>query len=98
MKSLKKSHNFLDKIAIIGGLGHVGLPLGLIFIDKNYEVILIDNNLKNKNTILKGKMPFHEENGNRFLKNAIKKKKFSITDKPPQSRVVSTSLFVLEPR
>ena len=80
MKSLKKSHSFSDKIAIIGGLGHVGLPLGLIFIDKNYEVILIDNNLKNKNTILKGKMPFHEENGNRFLKNAIKKKKISITD------------------
>lgn len=76
----KKNYINTYRIAIIGGLGHVGLPLGLLFIAKGYEVTLIDNNLENKDTILKGKMPFHEENGNKFLKNAIKKNKIFITD------------------
>ncbi len=71
-----------NNIAIIGGLGHVGLPLGLLFIDKNYEVTLVDNDIREKNNILKGKMPFYEENGNSFLKRAIKKKKILITNKP----------------
>ncbi len=71
-----------NNIAIIGGLGHVGLPLGLLFIDKNYEVTLVDNNISEKNNILNGKMPFYEEHGNLFLKRAIKKKKILITNKP----------------
>ena len=31
-----------QSIAIIGGLGHVGLPLGLLFANKNFNVNLID--------------------------------------------------------
>ena len=79
---MKKNTSFDKSIAVIGGLGHVGLPLGLLFIDKNYEVTLVDNNINEKNNILKGKMPFYEEKGNFFLKKAIKKKKILITNEP----------------
>ena len=34
-------------VCIIGGAGHVGLPLGLALSSKGNNVILIDNNQKN---------------------------------------------------
>ena len=39
MKIFKEKH-----ISIIGGAGHVGLPLGLALAVKNYKVHLIDQN------------------------------------------------------
>ena len=71
-----------NNIAIIGGLGHVGLPLGLLFANKNFKVTLIDTNLSNKNQIMKGKMPFYEINGDKYLKNALQKNNIEITDQP----------------
>ena len=41
-----------DNILIIGGLGHIGLPLGLIFANKGHDVCLFDNNQNNKEMIL----------------------------------------------
>ena len=34
-------------ISIIGGAGHVGFPLGIIFSSKGYNVSLIDKNNEN---------------------------------------------------
>ena len=34
------------QISIVGGAGHVGFPLGLIFSEKNFQVILIDKDKK----------------------------------------------------
>ena len=34
-------------ICIIGGAGHIGLPLGLLFKEKNKKVVLYDVNLIN---------------------------------------------------
>ncbi len=66
------------KILIIGGLGHIGLPLGLIFANKGHEVCLFDNNLSNKESLLKGELPFIEEQGEIYLKKALKNKKLKI--------------------
>ena len=33
-----------NEISIIGGAGHVGFPLGLVFANKNFKVNLIDKN------------------------------------------------------
>ena len=48
-------------ISIIGGAGHVGLPLGLALSSKGNDVILIDNNQKNIKKINNGVMPFVED-------------------------------------
>ena len=37
---------FNKTISIIGGTGHVGLPLGLMFAEKKYKVQLIDIDIK----------------------------------------------------
>ena len=63
------------KISIIGGAGHVGYPLGLIFSSKGFEVNLIDKNLKNSNKINLGKSPFLEEGSEALLKKMLKKKR-----------------------
>ena len=63
------------KISIIGGAGHVGYPLGLIFSSKGFEVNLIDKNLKNSNKINLGKSPFLEEGSESLLKKMLKKKR-----------------------
>lgn len=63
------------RISIIGGAGHVGFPLGLVFGSKNFTVNLIDKNLKYLKLINAGKSPFLEEGSDKLLKNVLKKKK-----------------------
>jgi len=62
-------------ISIIGGAGHVGFPLGLIFSSKGFKVNLIDKNLSNIRKINNGQVPFLEENSQKLLKKTLKKKK-----------------------
>ena len=38
-------------VSIIGGAGHVGVPLGLALSSKGFNVILVDKNKKNINKI-----------------------------------------------
>ena len=60
------------KISIIGGAGHVGFPLGLIFSAKGYNVNLIDKNRENIKKINSGTPPFLEEGGKPLLKKMLK--------------------------
>ena len=68
------------KISIIGGAGHVGFPLGLIFSSKDFSVNLIDNNLTNTKKINSGKSPFLEEGANTLLKKMLKQKRIIATN------------------
>ena len=67
--------NTKRNISIIGGAGHVGFPLGLIFSSKGFKVSLIDKDKKNINKINNGEVPFLEENSKKLLVIMIKKKK-----------------------
>tara|TARA_X000000950_G_C13917016_1_gene661544 strand:+ start:1449 stop:2624 length:1176 start_codon:yes stop_codon:yes gene_type:complete len=49
-----------NKISIIGGAGHIGLPLSIKFSEKKFIVNIIDVNLKNLGLIQKCKPPFKE--------------------------------------
>ncbi len=60
-------------IAIIGGAGHIGLPLGMLFAAKKKKVILYDKDSINLNKISNGQMPFLEKGGDEFLKKNKKK-------------------------
>lgn len=65
-----------NKITIVGGLGHIGLPLSILFANKNFEVNIYDKNTELLIDVKNGKMPFKEVNGNKYLKLALKKKLF----------------------
>ena len=80
------------EICIIGGAGHVGFPLGLVFAKKNFKVNLIDKNKAYLSKIDKGIPPFLEEDAKKLLKTCIKKKKlFTNYDYKPIKR----SKFIL---
>ena len=68
------------KISIIGGAGHVGFPLGLIFSDKGYNVNLIDKNKENLKKINNGIPPFLEEGSKPLLKKMLKLKRIISTN------------------
>ena len=67
-------------IVIIGGAGHIGLPLGILFANKGESVILYDKDKKNIDKINNSEMPFLEDGGERLLKKN-KKKIFATTNK-----------------
>jgi UDP-N-acetyl-D-mannosaminuronic acid dehydrogenase len=71
---------FNKSISIIGGAGHVGFPLGLVFSSKNFHVTLVDKNQKNINKINSGKVPFLEEKSKPLLTASLKKKKIIATN------------------
>ncbi len=56
---------------IIGGLGHVGLPLGIAFADKDLKVCLYDLDPKKADTVRQGIMPFIEYGAEPVLKKVL---------------------------
>ena len=63
----------MKKICIIGGCGHVGIPLGLAFASKGKDVVLVDVNPSAVEAINAGKLPFKEEGAEALLKAHIGK-------------------------
>ena len=59
-------------ICIIGGAGHVGLPLALVFARAGKRVLIFDLNRAAMDTILSGTMPFIEYGAEPLLAAALK--------------------------
>lgn len=68
-----------DVIAIVGGCGHVGLPLGMAFAEKGFTVHLLDINAKTVELVNSGKMPFVEDGADALLPKLINEKKVHAT-------------------
>jgi UDP-N-acetyl-D-mannosaminuronic acid dehydrogenase len=58
-------------IVIVGGCGHVGLPLGLVLADHEMHVTLLDIDLAKVERINAGKMPFLEQGADPVLRRLI---------------------------
>jgi UDP-N-acetyl-D-mannosaminuronic acid dehydrogenase len=50
----------LKKVAILGGCGHVGLPLGMVLADRGHDVLLLDTSAERRDMVTRGEMPFLE--------------------------------------
>ena len=68
-----------NRISIIGGAGHIGLPLAVKLAEKNFNVNIIDIDKKNLLEIQKKKPPFKEKNLKRELVKVLKKKRLSFS-------------------
>ena len=78
-------------VCIIGGLGHVGLPLGITLADTGKRVVLYDINQDALNLVSQGKMPFIEADAELMLKNVLNTTLFLSSEKS----VISDSHFVI---
>jgi UDP-N-acetyl-D-mannosaminuronic acid dehydrogenase len=59
-------------LAIVGGCGHVGLPLGLAFARKGHQVDLVDTSAERVALVNAGRMPFHEDDAETLLDEALR--------------------------
>jgi UDP-N-acetyl-D-mannosaminuronic acid dehydrogenase len=91
MVDLTKSE-FEHDICIVGGCGHVGLPLGLAFADKGKRVVLYDINKDSVDKVNKGEMPFLENGAEELLKDVLKAKRLKATN---DARVISESKAIV---
>lgn len=82
---------FSADICIVGGAGHVGLPLGLVFASKGQKVLLYDVNDTVIDVICRGEMPFIEYDAQTILKEVIGETLFLTSD----IEAVSTARFII---
>ncbi len=68
------------KLVIIGGCGHVGLPLGLAFASRGVHVTLLDINEQAVQMLNQGKIPFQEDGALEILKRHLHKNLFISSD------------------
>lgn len=67
------SHDPL-RIAVVGGGGHVGLPLSLLLADKGFAVRVIDCDGAKIEALKQGRFPFLEEGGQELLAKLLREK------------------------
>ncbi len=60
-------------ICVVGGAGHVGLPLSIVFTTKDQRVMIHDLDRKTMDFIRGGRMPFLEQGAEPLLKDALSK-------------------------
>ncbi|MBR2365113.1 MAG: nucleotide sugar dehydrogenase [Lentisphaeria bacterium] len=70
----------IKKVAIIGGCGHVGIPLGLALADRGFTVTLLDKNEKAVQLLNEGKLPFIEDGAEVLLRKYVNKTLFITMD------------------
>lgn len=58
-------------VAIIGGCGHVGLPLGLAFADEGLTVTLVDTSEERRAMVAGGELPFLERGADELLPRVL---------------------------
>ena len=58
-------------LAVIGGGGHVGLPLSLLFADCGRSTAIIDTDARKVDLIRSGQMPFMEDDAPEMLKRTL---------------------------
>lgn len=67
-------------VVTVMGIGRVGLPLALFLSSKNFKVYGLDVDVAKVEQVKKGLMPFKEEEGEKFLNNALQKGFVPTTD------------------
>ena len=60
-----------ERLCVVGGCGHVGLPLGMSFAAQGLKVELLDINSAAVRLVNSGKMPFREEGADELLPSLI---------------------------
>ncbi len=68
-------------LTIVGGAGHVGIPLVLAFASKGLRVNVNDLNVDNLATLKSGRLPFIEYGAEELLTAALRARRLDFTSK-----------------
>jgi UDP-N-acetyl-D-mannosaminuronic acid dehydrogenase len=69
----------MEKVVVVGGGGHVGLPLALVLANSRYRSISLDISLETVQLINSGVMPFFEDGAQELLKKTLENGSFFAT-------------------
>jgi len=82
-------------MCIVGGCGHVGLPLALSFAHKGLNVLIYDINEAAFEGIGNGVMPFEEERGDELLREALDNNRLFFTANPDDIPDTGTIVMII---
>lgn len=85
------------EICIVGGCGHVGLPLGIALADNGKQVALYDINENSINKINSGMMPFMEHGADKLLKKLVGKRLTATNDQSVISKADTVIMVIGTP-
>ncbi|WP_437203641.1 nucleotide sugar dehydrogenase [Planctomicrobium sp. SH664] len=69
-----------DRVAVVGGAGHVGLPLAILVCDRGFDVTVVDISTATLDRIRGGEMPFFERGADELLQKVLKSGRFQLTE------------------
>src|SRR5579859_6463846 len=69
--SIHKNNQVPVDICVVGGAGHVGLPLSIVFAAKKQRVLIYDLDQDSMDVIRSGRMPFMEHGAEPLLKAVL---------------------------
>ena len=84
--------SFKNDVVVVGGCGHVGLPLAIVLASKSLQVCAFDLNSNAVANVNSGKMPFDEPGASELLKQVLASKKFSASS---DRKVISSAEHVI---
>jgi UDP-N-acetyl-D-mannosaminuronic acid dehydrogenase len=83
------------RICIVGGAGHVGLPLALVLADEGFTVDILDTDAEALKTIKAGRMPFIENGAEDLLKRLLPTGRLTTTSDPSAVDVADIVICVI---
>jgi UDP-N-acetyl-D-mannosaminuronic acid dehydrogenase len=83
------------EVCVIGGCGHVGLPLAIMLAAKGKEVCIYDINEKNIETVKSGVIPFFEEGAEALLKQVLADNKLHFSNRPDIVSESETAILII---
>lgn len=82
-------------VAVVGGCGHVGLPLGLAFADAGLDVVLYDIDEAAIDKVRAGKMPFVEKGADEVLARVLESGRLTLSSDPASVAAVEHVVVVI---
>ena len=79
---MRNTSTYAHDVCVVGGAGHVGLPLALTFAGKGLRVAVFDVDVETLAVIRSGRMPFVERGAEALLRQALDEGRLSVSSDP----------------
>ena len=83
------------RLCVVGGAGHVGLPLALVFCAAGYHVTILDTNESHLKMIGEGEVPFSEKGAESLLRRALDRRVLDMTSRPDSANIPESSTVII---
>jgi UDP-N-acetyl-D-mannosaminuronic acid dehydrogenase len=90
-----RADNVALEVCIVGGAGHVGLPLGLVLANIGMRVLIFDTNRATLDRVAGGEMPFMEDDAQPLLQKALAEDRLRFSTDPAELRSASVVIVTI---